>query len=171
MIFDIKLNARKEGYVFTFILKIQYGRRPPSWRWLQNQKWTPDLKSAVSKYPENIFYIILRLKSRFTCILAICAQKNVYFILETNALFLKHSGTYTLIFSASKNAWLLKFILCSTKIDHFLLPWQGHTLKLEATLWCEKHGILCLSRAGIPWHRAAYTLFIFLRDEISREDN
>ena len=129
MIFDIKLNARKEGYDLTFILKIQYGRRPPSWRWLQNQKLTPDLKSAVSKYPENIFYISLYYQNYLISIF-------LYFSKWRLAAILNFSKTWLLVWISflkplayvlSQKKWFLTLNLMPGKRVTFLpLFWKSN---------------------------------------------
>ena len=54
--FHIPWLAKKLRFLLKF-RKIQDGRRPPSWRWLQNKNLIPELNSVVLKHSENVFYI------------------------------------------------------------------------------------------------------------------
>ena len=99
---------------------------------------------------------IVCLASISTCFLAIYAETKACFVLETDVTFSTTPCNYTWFFSASNFVWFLNFILCSTKIDRFSLPWQDHTLKIEPTTWSKIHGTVCFSRVTIPWCAALY---------------
>ena len=89
---------------------------------------------------------ILRLTGIGTWFLAFYVETKTCFILETNVIFLTTSCNDTWFFSASNYVWFLIFILCSTKIGRFSLPWQSHALKIEPTSYCEMPGTRSLSR-------------------------
>lgn len=95
-----------------------------------------------------------------TCILAIYAETKTCFILETDVIFSITPCNDTWIFSASNYVWFLNFILCSTKIERFSLPWQGHTLEIEPT---SHHGTLCFFRATNPWACSIFSGSLLVR--------